>query len=886
MSQRVKLAILILLIFIGFLLRIWGTAGIYVRPDDHEQIRHANTAYNQYFQHYLSYPVFYQYFGGYILKGVNILFQFLGAVEKGYKKEFSYDEVGIIIRTLSALYGALSIYFTYLIARKIFDERTAFLSATFLTFAFFHVLVGHTALLDPQMGFFALVSFLFIIRILKNGKIYDYVLAGLFAGFSIASKYNAVFIILPLLLSCLLSFKDIKKTWKLKGLKIILAGTFTVLGFLVGNPPVWLSFKNWFASFKQLPIILKLDPWMIEIKDLSLIDWIRYNKFTSALYNINYSIKITLFILLIFGFFSLLFKLKKETILLLSFPLIYILLGLGIYDISRPRDHFVLIPFYAIISAKGFSVISEFIKKRLNSKLLYRVIFFILLLAVLCLSLKSSFEILYIFRERDTLEFSEDWIYENIPPKTWNTYELYTPFMYMPASVWKYGYVFPYRYHHNFYFILGRWLGEEPFEYLRNISRFVYTSSANSNRFKNVEKFYRKEVNFYKRINKEFKILKEFSLKEIEAKNPNIFIFSVKNLPLRESSIIFPEQLSLNQKVRDIFFVDYGDYGKSNLIKLLKPFENIERLIVSKNKIKKFVIFAYGKNGNSIEVNNYKLHILESGSAYLELKARETIFPSQKNIYFVELKSRSENPILVKILFDPLKIGYEFFKNNNWKKSINYFAEKLKDDPQNLDAFIYLTEARMKNGEKFNKFDTQMVERIKSYMESEDIERWMKRVERFTNIDIQYLLDSKTIFLEMEDIVQNSVLLNDPIFLNRKGALLKRDLEVELPFILPNYYIFYLTLKAPQEKMDSKIEILSGDKNYSPVKVESLGNNFFRVEIPFQKHGLEEKLVLKLTLREPFLILDNVKIQPDLNKFLIEKKKDLHQLTGIIESYQ
>ncbi len=873
-----KRYLILLLFIVGFIIRIWGTAGIYVRPDDHEQIGYAKTAYYQYFQHYLSYPVFYQYVGGFILKGINLLFHFLGAVEKGYKKEFSYDEIAIIIRTLSALYGALSIYLTFLIARKIFDEKIALLSSFFLTFTFFHILIGHTALLDPQMGFFALLSFLFIVRILKEGKIYDYFLAGLFTGFSIASKYNAIFICFPLLLSHTLRAKDLKMSWKLFNFKIFLAGISTVAGFLIGNPPVWLSFRSWFSSFKQLPMILEPDLWMVEIKGLNLFEWLKFNKYTFAMININFSIKFALSILLIIGFLYLIFKLNKIYALLLSFPLFYIFLGLGIYDISRPRDHFVLIPFYVMISAKGFDFISQLVKKIISSRIFSGALIFLLIILFSLPSFKSVYEIIYLFHERDTLEFSEDWVYENIPPKTWNTYELYTPFIYMPASVWKYGYIFPYRFHHNFYFILGRWLGEKPFEHLRNISRFVYTSSANSNRFKNVEKFYRKEVDFYKMINKEFKKLKEFSLKEIETKNPDISIFSVKKLPQKESSIIFPEQISLNQKVRDIFFADYGDYGKSNLIKLLNPFEKIERLIVSSNKIEKFVVFAYGKGGDFIEINNEKLRISSEEYSYLELPAKKILYPSYKNVYRVRINSQSENPVLVKILFDPLKIGYEFFENKKWEKSVEYFSEKLKEDPDNLDSLLFLDVAKMKMGDKLERLDIQNLGRIENYIEVKKIKKWMRWVEKATNIDVQYLLDSKTIFLEMEDIVENTIILNDLIFLNRKGSLIDKSCEIRLPFILPQDYIFFITIKAPLDKFDSKIEIFSGEKTFTPSAVEPLENRFFRVEIPFEKNKFEEKLSLRVTLNEPFLILDNIKIQPDLEKFLLKKREKLQEL--------
>ncbi len=890
MKEKVKKIILVLLVIFAFILRIWGTAGVYPRPDDHEQIGHAKVAYNQYFQHYLSYPVFYQYVGGFFLKGINLLFQFFGAVEKDLKKNFSYDEIAIILRIISALYGAFSVYITYLIGRKIFDEKTALLSSFFLTFTFFHILLGHTALLDPQMGFLSLVAFYFILKIFETRKYSHYIFAGLFTGLSIASKYNAIFICFSLLLAHIFSLKEIKKPWKVFNFKIMLAGIAIILGFLIGNPPVWLSFRRWYSAFKVLPIVLKPDPWMAEIKGLSLWDWLRYNKFTFALININYSIKLALSFLLLIGFFYLIFKLKKSYFLFLSFPIFYIILGLGIYEISRPRDHFVLIPFYIILASKGFFLIYELIKKTLPSKTLSQIIAILLLALFSYPSLKSTWEILCFFRERDTLEFSEDWIYENIPPKSWNTYELYTPFIYMPASVWKYGFIFPYRYHHNFYFILGRWLREQPFDHLRKISRFVYVSSVNSNRFKGVEKFYPKEHKFYTTIQKEFKILKRFSLREIESKNPEISIYSIKKLAPRELSIIFPNQLSLHQRERDVNFAGAGDYGKTNLIKLLYPGEKIERCIVKEKEIEHFSIFLYGKEGDSILLKNYDvmLKVSKEGFVFKEVEAKRAIYPSPNNFYLFEIEANYLNsaPVLVKIIFDPLKIGFELFKNNQYERSISYFLNQIEKEPENLDAFLYLQEARRRKGLKIELPKTHVLKRVDTYFRSNDMEKWMKWVERYASIDTQYLLDSKTLYLETEDFTRDSFTLNSLEFLNRKGSLVCRDLHMELPFILPQNYIAILTVKSPYEKLFSSIEIVSDGGSYSPSKVTPLPEKFFKIEIPFEKTNIYEKAFLRIKLNEPFLILDDLRIIPDLKRFLEEKRKDVKGILEIFEKYK
>lgn len=872
-----NLVILWLLVGIGFVLRIWGTAGVYIRGDDYMQIHQAGIAYNEYVDADVGYPVFYQYVGGFILKALNKFLYVMGAIEKGHKKEWSYDEVAIIMRILSGFYGAISILLVYLIAKKLYDEKAALLSSFFLTFTFFHILTGHTALLDNQMGFFILLGFLFMVGIAKEGKTHHYLLAGLMTGFAISSKYNAVFLVFTLLISHIIRVFKKKRFWKILFDKnIILSGLLLIFGFFLGNPPAWMAFKKWSSGIVQLGrIIRQPDAWMVTFTFSNVWDFLKYNKYTGAILKIHYSIKISLLLLLFLGLFILIKRHKKEDILLLSFPFFYVILGLGIYEIIRERDHFALIPFYLMIASVAFLWLIEVTKKRVPSRKIHFLMFLILLILASYPSLKNAVDIASIFHERDTLEYGEEWIYENIPPKSTNVFEMYTPFVYTPME--KYQSIFPNRFRLMFYFIMGRWLRENPFDSLRKDGRFVHVSNLNPRRFIGIEKFYAKELSFYKRIFREFKVVKKFSLREVESKSPTLYIFTTKRLPLREIPLLFPEQLSLNQRETDIFFDDPGIYGKSNLIFVLEGRGAAERRILSRKGIKEFVVFLYGNGGEEVKILEKRTTLGQSGFAFVRLRLPKKTYPFSEPTYRIHIKSLADHPVLVKVHHDPLKIGYEFFKNGMFEEASRFFSAAREENPDNPDALLYLRETRTRMGKEIEKLSARDADRIHSIFNLQNMENWMKRMEKMTGIDVEFLIDSLSLYLEVEDLSGDDPVVHDPKFLNRKALLAAKPSRIELPFFLPQSYVATIKASNPEGPLTSDLKIFSAGRFWAPTKVDRGGDLFWCIEIPFQKDM--DTASLDIDVKDSFLLLDSIWIRPDIRNFFVEKKGDLSFLS-------
>ncbi len=149
----------------------------------------------------------------------------------------------LAIKVGANLIYPITAYIIYLIAKELFDERIAFYSAlTFITIpaVYLSSLIIST---DVVLLFFWALSMLFFIKALKYDSWFDWVMAGVFSGFGLLSKYNFIFF----LLSVILIFFYIPKYRKnFKNPKFYIA---MLLAFLIFLPNLWWNYQNDFISF-------------------------------------------------------------------------------------------------------------------------------------------------------------------------------------------------------------------------------------------------------------------------------------------------------------------------------------------------------------------------------------------------------------------------------------------------------------------------------------------------------------------------------------------------------------------------------------------------------------------------------------------------------------
>ncbi len=114
-----------------------------------------------------------------------------------------YTPFFLINRGITVALGVATVVVVFAIARRLWNVRTGLVAAACLALAYLHVRDSHYGTTDVPMAFFVMLATALTLRAFDRGGIRDYVWAGLAAGLAGATKYNAVFVVVPLAISAL-----------------------------------------------------------------------------------------------------------------------------------------------------------------------------------------------------------------------------------------------------------------------------------------------------------------------------------------------------------------------------------------------------------------------------------------------------------------------------------------------------------------------------------------------------------------------------------------------------------------------------------------------------------------------------------------------------------
>jgi hypothetical protein len=268
-----------------------------------------------------------------------------------------------IVKIFVSIIGLASIFFTYLIAKKIFDEKSAYISVLFTLFFPGFIIFGNLAMGTFEAVLFLLLSFYFLLR----GKVF---LSSIFLSLSIFTRY-LVLLFLPFII--FYTFKFYKKQFKKFLIFLVLNLTFLsaifllIFGFNFIKDTVFYHFE----SNIKLPI--SLANWILQYLSLGF--------FTLFI----------CFISLVFGYF-------KKDFMLLAFSIFILFYDITILLIFRQviYHYFAFtIPFLSIVFGRVFST-SKFLELK----------FFIIL--ILLLSIISNYRsLIYYFDYTKNLVFDD-----------------------------------------------------------------------------------------------------------------------------------------------------------------------------------------------------------------------------------------------------------------------------------------------------------------------------------------------------------------------------------------------------------------------------------------------------------------------------------------------
>jgi hypothetical protein len=161
--------------------------------------------------------------------------------------------VYLVARVVAAVLGVLSVWLTYMAARRLFDRTIGLLAAAIFGLAFLPIFYSHLALNDvPALAPVAL-SLYGIAGVLAGGGWRDYVIAGAGIGLAAATKYTGgITVVCLVFAACSGRHGYPRRTaaWRLP-LQLVIAGVVALGAFVLANPYSVLDFSSFWSGLSQ-----------------------------------------------------------------------------------------------------------------------------------------------------------------------------------------------------------------------------------------------------------------------------------------------------------------------------------------------------------------------------------------------------------------------------------------------------------------------------------------------------------------------------------------------------------------------------------------------------------------------------------------------------------
>lgn len=103
----------------------------------------------------------------------------------------------IVSRSVSVIFGVLTVFWTYLLGARVGGRAVGLLSASFLAVSFLHVRESHFGVTDTTMTGLVVLAVYLIVRWQESGAVPLAARAGLVGGLAMSTKYNGLGVAVP-----------------------------------------------------------------------------------------------------------------------------------------------------------------------------------------------------------------------------------------------------------------------------------------------------------------------------------------------------------------------------------------------------------------------------------------------------------------------------------------------------------------------------------------------------------------------------------------------------------------------------------------------------------------------------------------------------------------
>ncbi len=416
MNEKIILLLLFFILLVGFILRyesIWFGYPLITHPDEPTLVYNAtrmlkNLDFNPHFFNYPSLIIYLQVFVQSVVGGFE---HYIMGIPIEEIQRVHLFVAGRLVATIAAV---ASIYTIYIIARKLGNEKIGLLAAFIVSISPLHIKNSAFVTTDIWVAIFLVYILFYSIKIYEDNKISNYIIAGVFVGLAMSSKYTAFVFFTSVLTAHLLS-----NSFNYKYLierKIIVSGLVAVSTFLLTTPYAIIDFKTFIKH-----VLFESHHYRTGHSGAEAVgntSWHLYLDYLVSTAGVGY-------IVVILALIGIAFALqKKYRIFLIVVAPLLLFIFVGGYKVYFPRNIVSIIPVLAILASLTSFVIIEFFRQKykFNSNIIYLLIGLMILLNILGKAIDDV-------KQRnleDTRWVSIKWIKDNIPNASRVACEAYT----------------------------------------------------------------------------------------------------------------------------------------------------------------------------------------------------------------------------------------------------------------------------------------------------------------------------------------------------------------------------------------------------------------------------------------------------------------------------
>ncbi|MDI6767595.1 MAG: glycosyltransferase family 39 protein [Bacteroidota bacterium] len=418
--------LLFFIIFIGTLLRVWHIN--WGLPDLYEEAMPLSISWRfwnigatgyQFDPNFFTYPAF-TFYLQFLIQNIHYLIGNIFGVYPGiasFLQAFEQDSSSVIIiaRLTTVLFDVATIIIAYKLISSIIDKRTSLLAASLLALNPLHVKQAHFINVDTPLTFFVILSLYFIIKLMREQSLRNYIGAGISIGLAASTKYNGAILLVVLLIAQMLRSDSIRNSIKILTQPRLLISVITsIVVFILWNPYIILRMNKFLSDFGEVQRHMEVGHLGVD-QTISTFDYYLLEALPAYLS----------WILLIVCCVTIYFFFKKKEangIVLAIFPILYLII-IGRWEMRADRYIFPAIPILILIGSIGVMRLWDIFQKYLSNQpsIIYQSKIFktsaviIGLFILLIQPVVSNYKYLQPLGLPDTRAIAKKWINDNLP---------------------------------------------------------------------------------------------------------------------------------------------------------------------------------------------------------------------------------------------------------------------------------------------------------------------------------------------------------------------------------------------------------------------------------------------------------------------------------------